>query len=161
VLGRPVPALDGFVRIDPDGGVGTLGRGVQAFSLIEVYWAHTMARLGWLVRKEVAEPDKVVDLEDFLRSAMEIDDEVRQPAERLEDKDLTVELDDDIDGALDALDGDAPPEPRLLNLDERLSEAARQIPSPEPSPKELDELLDEALSETFPASDPIAVSPAP
>jgi hypothetical protein len=36
--------------------------------------------------------------------------------------------------------------------------APREAPAFEPRPRQLDELLDEALSETFPASDPIAVS---
>jgi hypothetical protein len=57
---------------------------------------------------------------------------------------------------------DVPPiEPhRVVSLNERLSEPTREPPPLEPRPYELDELLDEALSETFPASDPIAVSPA-
>lgn len=57
---------------------------------------------------------------------------------------------------------DVPPlEPQLVGLHERLNEPQPDPPIVEPGPQQVDELLDEALSETFPASDPIAVSPKP
>jgi len=67
-----------------------------------------------LFHRKKAEADIVVDLEEFLRSASAIVNEVSAPAPE-----------------------SAPSEPPPLDLDER---------------------LDEALRETFPASDPIAVS---
>jgi hypothetical protein len=52
-----------------------------------------------------------------------------------------------------------PLEPQLVDPHERSNEPQPDPAMFEPRPQQLDELLDEALSETFPASDPIAVSP--
>jgi hypothetical protein len=55
-------------------------------------------------------------------------------------------------------DAASEPPPLLLVPDQRSDETSREAPPFEPRPHQVDELLDEALSETFPASDPIAVS---
>jgi hypothetical protein len=47
---------------------------------------------------------------------------------------------------------------RSLVPDKHEDEGPRETPALEPRPHQLEERLDEALSETFPASDPIAVS---
>jgi len=141
-----------------------------------------MARPAWLVGKEVAaEDDKIVDLEEFLRSVLGLDDAPERGEQAVARTPAVLPPHDDIDDALDALDDevlseDPPPDepgqrpldvplpphsqPQLLVLDERSNEALREAPPIEPRPHELDERLDEALAETFPASDPIAVSTA-
>jgi hypothetical protein len=122
-----------------------------------------MVSLGWLVGKK-AEADKTVELEQWLS---------RKKAEAQK----TVELEEFLRAAVPTADRErtqapdsAPGEVPALELVEWRNETSRE-PRDEPpragqaAPSELprpglDERLDEALWETFPASDPIAVSSA-
>ena len=64
-----------------------------------------MVRLAWPVHKEVvAESDKVVELEEFLRSVAGIDDEPKQQVESSPSKARMSLAVDDLDDALEALD---------------------------------------------------------
>jgi len=122
-----------------------------------------MVSLGWLVGKTAeadktveleqsfsrkkAEAQKTVDLEEFLRAAAPSADRERTQAP------------DTAPGEVPALErverrNDTSREPR-----DEPPRAGQAAPSEPPRPG-LDERLDEALWETFPASDPIAVSSA-
>jgi hypothetical protein len=118
-----------------------------------------MITLAWFARRK-PESEKIFELEEFLRSVARIKDEELQalrqagPARQA------------------APTGPARPEPSVGpykvsgQLGERRRPSKAVVPSEPPAaPKEptrpgLDERLDEALVETFPASDPIAVSAA-
>jgi hypothetical protein len=69
--------------------------------------------------------------------------------------DKTVDLEEFLRGALPTVGNEPAATPQAVP-----TEAPRQVAPSEARRLELEERLDEALWETFPASDPIAVSPA-
>jgi hypothetical protein len=103
-----------------------------------------MMKLPWLLHRQpgtAAEAEEVIDLEDFLRSVRLAADNDGAPAgEPVYSKPPR---------------GQRTPAPRERG--ERSPAPSRVVPPGSP-PLQLDERLDEALWETFPASDPIAVS---
>jgi hypothetical protein len=100
-----------------------------------------MFGLSWFVRKR-AEAPKTVDLGDFLASI----DEAASTREAVPNGPTSLERDESMDERSRKLDSGPV--------------SARAVAPSEPPRLDTDERLDEALTETFPASDPIAVSPA-
>lgn len=104
-----------------------------------------MITLAWFARRK-AENEKVFELEEFLGSVALFEDDKpappRQPVSSQPRHAPTVR-----------------PRQASGQVGDRPQPAKPTVPSEPPRPG-LDERLDEALRETFPASDPIAVSPA-
>ena len=110
-----------------------------------------MITLAWFKRGK-AEGEEIFELEEFLRSVALIYGEHKASAQ-----------------AVPALRAESidPPRPQAHGRPRQASGELGDGPQParpavpsEPPRRELDERLDEALLETFPASDPIAVSTA-
>ena len=110
-----------------------------------------MITLAWFKRRK-AQGEEIFELEEFLRSVTLIYGEAKASAQTAPAQQA------------EAIDPPRPAptvRPRQASGEpgDRPQPARPAVPS-EPPRRELDERLDEALLETFPASDPIAVSAA-